>query len=797
MLMVTSSSLRARWLTLAGAFAALCLGVALIATMGLGLAATLHAPEQPPERFAGAPVVVRGAGELRVPSSAGERVRELARPRAVPPEVVAELARTGPVVADRSFPVDDGVVGHPWPVAAFGGYRLIAGHEPREPAEIVVAGDPALAGRALRVRTPAGVDSYTVAGVVAPVPYERAVFFTGGTAARIAPRIDNLVVRASPEAVRAATGDSGVQVLTGNDRRRADPDPDRDRDALIAMNALLGTAGGVTAFVSVFVVASTFAFAVAQRRREIGLLRTAGATPGQIRVTILAEAAVTGVLGSAAGCALAGHGASWLARLLVQEKLAPGWFTIGEQRWPYWAAFWIGVAVALSGAAAATMRAGRIGPVEALREAAADTTVMTPGRWVSGAGLLATGLGMLAWRLLSDPGEALHRKTYVTQPMLLISAIALLAPVLVRPLTRAVAWLPGAIGMLVRENARAGVRRTAAVAAPVLVTVALAGSLLGATATIDRAKSAEMRTQAAADLIVRGGDREAAAVRAVPGARVMTSAQTEIYTMEDGVAPIRSRAEAVDPATLGTVRRLPVRAGSLAGLDDDGIVVNEEWAEHTVGHRVDVWLGDGTPRSLRIVAVLATGTGSNGVYVTARNAGGAPVDRLEIATGDAVAVRAVLRDSGAPVLTREQWLAEQRPAVNRQTRAGYLVVLGIALIYTGIAVAVTMLAATAERTHDLAVLRLAGAARAQVLLVVAAETLTVVAVGTVLGMIVTLVNLLGIWAALATLSVWSAIVLPWPALVAAPAACAVVALIAAMPAAAVALRARPMETIRR
>ncbi|MFI1991667.1 FtsX-like permease family protein [Actinoplanes sp. NPDC020271] len=795
--MVTLSSLRARWATLAGAFVALGLGVALIATTGLGLAATLDAPAQPPERFAGAPVLVRGADELRVPARDGERVQPLAHPRAVPAGLVAELAKAGPVTADRSFPVDDGLVGHPWSVAAFGGYRLLAGHEPHGPAEVVVAGDATLVGRGLRVRTPAGVDGYTVAGVVAPVGYERAVFFTEGTAERLAPRVDNLVVQAPPDVVRAVVAGSGVQVLTGDERRRADPDPDRDREALTAMNALLGTAGGVTAFVSVFVVASTFAFAVAQRRQEIGLLRTAGATSGQIRLMIFAEAGVVGVLGSAAGCALATRGASLLARLLVSQRLAPGWFTIGTQHWPYHVAFWTGVAVALTGVAVATVRAGRVGPLEALREAAADTTVMTAGRWVSGAGLLIAGLGLLGWRLVSDPGEALHRKTYVTQPMLLICAVALLAPMLVRPLTRLIARLPGATGVLVRENVSTGVRRTAAVAAPVLVTVALAGSLLGTTATIDRAKARELSTQVAADLIVHGDDRDAATIRALPGTRVMTSADTAVYTLEEGVALVRSQATAVDPATLTAVRHLPVTAGRLGDLDDDGIVVNEEWAVHTVGDRVDVWLGDGTPRSLRIVAVLATGTGSNGVYVTARNSGRAPVDRLEVVTGDAAAVRAALRDSGARVSSRDQWLAEQRPAGNRQTRAGYFVVLGLALIYTGIAVATTTLAATADRTRDLAVLRLAGATRAQVLLVVAAETLTVVAVGTVLGMIVTLVNLGGVWAALATLSVWSWIVLPWPALVAAPAACAVVALIAALLAAAGALRARPMEMIRR
>jgi putative ABC transport system permease protein len=813
MLIVTFSSLRARWVSLVGTFVALGLGVALIATMGLGLAATLEAPQQHPERLAGAAVLVRGADELWVPSRNGSRVQPLAQPRPVPAALAKDLAHLGPVIADRSFPVradgrDDELVGHPWSVAGLGGYRLLAGREPRTATEVAVTAEPSTVGRRIALRTPSGIETYTVCGVLARVSYEKAAFFTDERAARVSPRIDNLVVRASPEAVRArVAGTPGIQVLTGDDRRRADPDPNRDRDALVAMNAMLGTAGGVTMFVSVFVVASTFAFAVAQRRREIGLMRTAGATPRQVRRTVFTEAAVVGVVASAAGCLLGSYGAPWLAEVLVDERLAPSWFTIGDYQWPYHVAFWTGLLVALAGVAVSTVRAGRIRPIEALREAAVDTRPMTLGRWIFGVGLLATGLGLLCWRLLSDPGDALHRKTYTTQPMLLITAVALLAPILVGPLTRLIAWLPaqlpGATGMLMRENAGADLRRTAAVAAPVLVTVALAGSLLGAVATIDAAGADEIRTQTAADLIVDGttlDDRTIAAVRQISGAQVLTSASSTVYTMEEGVALIRSQAQAVDPETLTAVRHLPVEAGRIGDLDDEGIVVNEEWAAHTVGQQVTVWLGDGTERSLRVVAVLPTGTGGNGVYVTRHNAGGAQVDHLEVswrpgtdvATGEA-AVRSTLRPLGAQVQTRAEWLAEQLPASSRQTRVGFLIVLGIALVYTGIAVANTMVMATSDRARDLAVLRLAGATKRQVLLLVMAESLTVVVVGAVLGVLVTLLNLAGIWSALAALSVWTTVVVPWQFLGLTSVACAVVAVLATLAPTIGALRRRPVE----
>jgi putative ABC transport system permease protein len=796
-------TLRSRWVAFAGSFVALCLGVALIAAMGLALASSLDAPHRGPERFAAAPVVVRGQDTLTVPTAIGDRTQKLALPRAVPGDVIARLRGLGRVVEDRSFavraeggPAD--LVGHPWSTAAFAPYGLDAGRAPDAADEVVVSGDWARPGA--RVRT--GDGTVRVVGTVAGLGFENAVFSTDARAAELSPRSLQLVTGADAAAVRAAVrgapaGGAGVQVLTGDARRYADADPDRDREALTALNAMFGTAGGVAGFVSVFVVASTFAFAVAQRRREFGLLRTAGATPGQVRRLVVYEALVVGVLASAAGCVLGALGAPRLAEWAVDEGLAPRWFTIGGATWPYHLAFWTGVFVALCGALAASWRAGRTGPTEALREASADTRAMTRGRSLSGTALLVTAVVTLALALVTDPGDLLHRKTYVSRPMLLITAVALLAPVLVRPLARAIAWLParlpGAGGMLVRENATAGVRRTAAVAAPVLVTVALAGSLLGAAATLDGAKATEVRGRTTADFVVTAaGDAgfDAATLRrlrAVPGAQVAASASSAVYVLEDGVALVRSDARAVEPGPLAATARLPLAAGRVSDLDDGSIIVNEEWERHTVGERVHVWLGDGTSRTLRIAAVMTTGTGDNGVYVTPRNAVAAPVDRVDVRLADgagpasvATGLRRAVRAAGGQVLTTDAWVRATYPQTDRTTRTGFFVVLGIALLYTGISLANTMVMATSDRARELAVLRLAGATRWQVLRLVGAEALMVVVVGGLLGALVAALNLMGLWSALDLLSVRTSVEIPWATLAAATGACAVLAVISAV-----------------
>jgi len=97
-LSTTLRTLRTRWVTFVGSFVALSLGVALIAVMGLALASSLDAPERGPERFAAAPVVVKGQDTLEVPTSIGDRTQKLAQPRAVPAATIAKLRGLGTVL---------------------------------------------------------------------------------------------------------------------------------------------------------------------------------------------------------------------------------------------------------------------------------------------------------------------------------------------------------------------------------------------------------------------------------------------------------------------------------------------------------------------------------------------------------------------------------------------------------------------------------------------------------------------------------------------------------------------------
>ena len=576
----------------------------------------------------------------------------------------------------------------------------------------------------------------------------------------------------------------------------------------VTLYAVLGTAGGVSTFMASFVVASTFSYAIAQRRRELGLLRLSGATPGQLRRSVLTEALLLGAVAGAVGCAVGRAGAPLLARWLVGLGMAPPGFTPGTAAWPLHAAFWTGLLVAVSAAAASARRAGRTGPLDALREADVDTGVMTAGRWFWALGLLLTAAALVATALATDPGSLLHRKTYTTQPMVLVSACALLAPVLTPPLLRALAWLPARwtsyAGRLVRESAVTGLRRTGAVAAPVLVSIAMAGTLAGALETVGTAKAAEARAQSAADYVIvpAGGGGVAGlldALRGVPGVVVSPTAATTLSVVEPDGAVVRSEARAADPAALAVVSRLPVIAGSVARLDDDGIVLAEEWEQHTVGGPVEIVRPDGTRATLTVAAVLRDGTGNNGLYVTPHNAPGALTDRIDVRlrpgtdrAGADVRLRGAARAYGATVSTRDAWIAAAYPVGNRTARLRSALVLGLALAYTGIALANTLVMSTGDRRRELALLRLAGATRGQVVRLVSAEALLVVLAGTVLGCAVTGVNLAGMHGALALLGVPAPVVVPWGTLGGVALAAAVVAVpCAALPAAWL-LRSRPV-----
>ncbi|MFC0528360.1 FtsX-like permease family protein [Phytohabitans kaempferiae] len=792
MMGIAVQTLRARWVSFAGTAVALVLGVAQVTAMGLLLGALLDLPDRPPQRFATAPAVVFGTDPEWNPAHHDLGVRSLAEAKGVPDDVVRRLAETGEVVLDRAFyaQVQGGradQVGHPWSVARFGGYELAEGRAPTSDTEIVVGGGGAgvAVGQQAVVLTAEAARPYQVVGVTAPVDYEHAVFFTDSEAARISPRVESVVAMGPLDAVRSAVSSSTVEVLVGGDRHRVDVSEDRDREALDNTVTLLPITASVAGSTAIFVVASTFAFAVVQRRREVALLRTVGATPKQVRRMVLAEAVLVGAVASAAGCALGLLGARLLARWLISLGLSPSWFGVSPSLapavlLPIAGAFLTGVLVALCGAAAASWRAGRVRPIEALRDATVDRP-MTSGRWLLGVGGLAAGVGMVGYVAFAAPEMTLVPNKYVPTLLVPIGAFALLAPVLVGPLTRLLmapfGGAKGAGAMVVRESALTARRRTAATAVPVLLTVGLAISLLGATDTINEARDSGLRNQVTADFVLTPdgspgiGRAAVERVDAVPGVAVVAPVLTTLYTM-DGDRIQENDGYAVEPAALSSTLDLPVVEGSLADLNDDSIVVAKSWG-YELGQPVEVFMADGTTVSLRVAAIYEALRGQDIGYLTQKYAGTGAYARnglarrayvsLEPGTDPeaaAAAMRTAVSGLGAQVLTTERLVATEAAAARQLTNVRQRSVAVIVVVFCFIAIVNTLLMATADRRRDLAVLRLAGTTPRQVVALFAAESLLVAGIGVVLALMASALNLAGLWVALSGLFGATPVVVP-------------------------------------
>lgn len=754
---------RHRFAGFAGTFVAIALGVAVISG-----ATTLWASSRPqtPARYDSSQVLVQsesvGADENGYPEYRSWTVaeaRELATRLAAVPGVTAAVpdptfyiqrVTGGRAIGDPETSRTDG---HAWSSTALGGYRLSAGRPPAQDGEVALAG--LAPGTPVDVLTAAGPATWTVTGTVGGPGF----YVPDSTADRLSAgiRVLGLTVAGDPSTVaaeaRKVVATSGI-VLAGADRDQLEPESvTRIRwlgaQLLIAMVALGG-------FVAVFVVASTCALSAAQRRREIGLLRAVGATPGQVLRLMYAETLVVAVGAGLVGVPLGALTAPGLAGPLVDAGLEPAGFAVTVQPIALVAAFATGVVVAMAGVWTAARRSSRTPALDALREAAVEKRAMTPLRWVFGL-LGVAGGGILLATLPRMPVE-MQSTAGLGAAMLLLTAAALLAPVLIVPLVRLLTWpwRRGATGMLVREGTLTGVRRVASTTAPVLLTVGFAVLLTGTVATISEVAGAEEATR-------------------IPAATVVAP---------DGTPGLSDAAVAAQPGESRLTTRILITHGTttsgfpaaglpgVTGLTLDPLAAKGLGA--AVGAKLPVRWADGTTATLPVSAIDKDAP--------------APVvlPRDQVRAHDPAALTsAVLLDGpaspavGARAMTARDYVQLDIDEEGRIIDIFLIVLIGLSVGYTGLAVANTLLMATAGRRSEFRALRLAGAGTGQVLRVCSAEALLAVAVGTILGAAVAAVSLTGVQQAVeAELKIPVPIVIPWGAATTVTLACAVIALAA-------------------
>jgi len=810
MLTLALATVRTRLATFAGTFAALALGVSVIATMTLVLAAASGGnPHQRPERFAAVPYVIQVDPDLQVRDRYGsvDSVPLLAQPD-VPASVVTQLPG---VLPDRSFyaqvegvPAAQPALGHGWSSAAFAPYVLTSGHAPSADDEIVVAG-PATVGSRVSVVTAGGSRTYTIAGTVRPRTGEQPIFFTDAEAARLSPGVDALVTYDAATASRAAgLPGAHLQVLTGADRHEADPGAVQDATELTGLTTFLGVAAMLSAFVAITVTATAFGLSVAQRRRDLALLRSLGATPKQVMRTICAEAALVGAGGSAVGCLLGLVWAPQLASWIVRQGLAPSWFSVYFSTGSVLAlaiAFLAGVAVAVLSVLVAAFRAGTIRPTDALREAAVEPKRIGRFRLLGGLVAACCGVAALAAVALIFRSAATDPKTAAEIVIVLIGGTALLSPFLLRSLTRP--FGRGTAGMLLRANIVTGARRAAAVIVPVLITAGLAMSILGVNDTANAAANAGQHQQAAdADFVVLPAGTPGLTtallerLHSVSGVEATAVTDTSMLAYQPRITSLNLQSPIPLPVTAigldepSAALNLKVIAGSLTGLDDQTIAVDSSWNEH-VGDTMDIWRPDGTSVSLKVIAVVAASLSGPSLIVDQHNAGTAMPDRAYVKTDSAdsdAALLAAVRSEDARVVPVSAWSAAVNDQQAKQNQVGLELLLGIAIAYSAIGIASTLLMSASGRRSELSLLHKTGATRRQIVWIVAAESLVLTVLGIVLSAVVSCLVLGGLYLALAG-SV--SVVLPWPLVGAILAGCVVIAVLASTLPAWFQLRPRP------
>jgi putative ABC transport system permease protein len=443
-------------------------------------------------------------------------------------------------------------------------------------------------------------------------------------------------------------------------------------------------------------------------------------------------------------------------------------------------------------------------PVEALREAAVDRHAMTLSRALVGVAAFGGSVPMLV--VLAHTRSADGSALIMVVAMLLIVGFAMFAPLLIPPLiwlfTAPLSRLSGATGMLARRNAIAAVRRTAATAAPILVTVGIAGSTLAGFATLTGTESdaAHSRITAPAVVVPAGGqeglsDPAVAAVRAAPGVTAAVPvANTDVY-LRGGDEAEDYEAEYLPGPELARVLDLPVTAGSLADLTGTGTVAVPAGTAR-LGQTIALWLDDSVQVRLRVVAVLANQIDISATFLlpwelraghTARPLADTVYVGLS-GTADRAAVARAAATGGGALLPTADYLSTVDKEQNRLNDAAMTAVLGLALIYTIISIANTLVMATGERGRELATLRLTGATPRQIRRMIGLESVLVAAIGILLGAVVTAVTLLGMRGGLAPVAPAVRVVVPWRTVGAIAGVCAVVAVLASLIPAAVALR---------
>ncbi|MDX6679443.1 MAG: putative transport system permease protein, partial [Solirubrobacteraceae bacterium] len=562
--------------------------------------------------------------------------------------------------------------------------------------------------------------------------------------------------------VRLALAGEPVDVRTGAEDA-AQQASDLEDDFGFFRTALL-VFGGIALFVGAFVIYNTFSITVAQRTRELALLRMLGATRRQVLRSVVLEAAIIGLIASLLG--LAGG-------LLLVPALRALFAAIGADL-PATASviatrtivvsLLVGVVVTVIASVVPALRATRIAPIAALREGLTAPARAGRKRIIAASLLLLAGAGIVAYGLVGGTSGSGAAALLGAGSVIVFLGVALLSPQLVRPIA-AVVGAPmerfaGVSGRLARENATRNPARTAVTAAALMVGVALVvfvsifaaglqGSIDGA---VDRAFSGDL-TVGAKSSFGETPSSVAAAVRRVPGVGPVSSVRFTEGKV-DGKKSTTS-VVGVDPATLAQTYTLSWKTGSnetLARLGRDGILADVGYSKTAkIGDRVTLLTPAGKHVTYVIRGLLDEGSGfgllggglvipnthlardfdaDNDAFVFLR------YDRGADGAQTRKAIDRMLATSFPDTQTRDREEVKQQQA-GQINQLLYLIyaLLALSVIVSLFGIVNTLALSIFERTRELGLLRAVGMSRRQVKRIVRLEAVITSLIGALLGLV--------------------------------------------------------------
>jgi len=583
-------------------------------------------------------------------------------------------------------------------------------------------------------------------------------------------------------------------------------------DSLQFINVFLLVFAGVALFVGTFIILNTFSMLVAQRTKELALLRALGAKRAQVTRSVLGEALALGVVGSTVGLGVGYAVAAGLRALFGSFGVTLDGELVLAADTVAWA-YVIGVVVTLLAAYLPARRAAKTPPIAAMREDAVSTERSLRRRTAAGSVLAAVGALALIAGSVNDDGSSAASMVGLGALLLILGATAL-SPVLARPFLRVVgAALPrlwGTTGHLARENAIRNPRRTAATASALMVGLALvsAFTVIGAS------------TNKSVDKLIAGS---------VQAELVVSSAVQQPFTPEiaekvagiDGVSsvmPLRwgqgqldgqtSFITGVDASSLDSAITLDWVEGSSADLADGGMLVDENTATErgwAVGDTVEL-LGANADRQQVVIAGVFEPNQVVGSAVvsldTHDRSGGVALDRyvyVDLADGASLSdvrpdVEAAL--AGYPVVDvkdQAEFRTEQKGQVEQLLMLINAMLL-LSVIIAALGIVNTLAMSVIERTREIGLLRAVGLGRQQLRRMVRLEAVVISVYGAVLGVVLGTTFGIALSRALAGQGI-TELAVPTPRLVVFVAVAAVIGVIAALGPARRAARMQVLDAI--